>query len=459
MATKRATKPTANSRKWWVSDSDRDEAEALALKLKQEKVLAFLGAGVSMAAGYPDWRTLLDQLHDRICAQQSAKRTQPLSSKLRRLPDFLWRAQEYRDAISSDKRFRSELSRAMVSARRSSDAAALLPVRKILDLPFAHILTTNYDDSLERAVKHSRGLHRAFRVNWSGSRNGDEPVLTQLRNRDRRIIYLHGSLDKAASTILTNEDYRDFYLTTDRNSKQLFSIFATHCVCFLGFSLEDVHIQRVLEQVNALGQRRPSHYAILPDPGATLRAIRGRMLMRRYGVAPVYYALGSKGRGRHAGFTEVLDHLRSVVDKEEIPTPGGRAVPAPAFPRRLRKVVDPDDRNRGQFGGRPDRCGLRLSCRVTSHRGSRTWFNVHLEVKPVRSGNAPDGWKDGRLVKFYLHESFEDDVLSSRVRGGVARINVVAWGAFTAGALVDGVTYLELDLSKDEKAPLNFRMR
>jgi hypothetical protein len=61
-------------------------------------------------------------------------------------------------------------------------------------------------------------------------------------------------------------------------------------------------------------------------------------------------------------------------------------------------------------------------------------------------------------VTFYLHDTFDPDEETVEARDGVAKLEVVAYGAFTVGArTAEGVT-LELDLSgKDVEAPQSFK--
>jgi len=63
-------------------------------------------------------------------------------------------------------------------------------------------------------------------------------------------------------------------------------------------------------------------------------------------------------------------------------------------------------------------------------------------------------------VQFYLHPTFANPVQTVPVRYGVARLDLKAWGSFTAGAVADeGKTRLELDLSTLKDAPKEFRER
>jgi hypothetical protein len=112
--------------------------------------------------------------------------------------------------------------------------------------------------------------------------------------------------------------------------------------------------------------------------------------------------------------------------------------------------VDPEDPNKGHFGGKPTRNGRTLSARV--EEVEEDWYEIRLQV--VRESGAPLIGK----VKFHLHPTFDSDVRSVSVKDGRAIETVWAYGAFTVGAVADGgKTRLELDLATLKGTPRRFR--
>ena len=111
---------------------------------------------------------------------------------------------------------------------------------------------------------------------------------------------------------------------------------------------------------------------------------------------------------------------------------------------------DPDDPNKGQFGGLSKRDGYELSARVSESDKLPEFYDIVLEVRsPGGARPMPD------VVKFFLHPTFGSPVQDVRVREGIARLEALAWGAFTVGAIA-GETPLELDLSELADAPKRF---
>jgi len=117
---------------------------------------------------------------------------------------------------------------------------------------------------------------------------------------------------------------------------------------------------------------------------------------------------------------------------------------------------DPSDPWKGQFGGSSSINGRRLSATVTPLAGSPGLYSIHLSVSTTNTSNPLTG-----MVQFFLHPTFNDQKPLVPVGpNSVAALDIVAWGAFTVGALADdGQTRLELDLSGLPDAPPEFRAR
>ena len=121
-----------------------------------------------------------------------------------------------------------------------------------------------------------------------------------------------------------------------------------------------------------------------------------------------------------------------------------------------KKVIHDDDPQKDLWGGSPRRNQRELTASVRRVPGQNDWFQVRLEVASTDSSRP---LKTGK-VTFYLHDSFDDPVVSVDVRQGAAILSVVAYGAFTVGAKVEEPNQqpieLELDLAYLPDAPKAF---
>jgi hypothetical protein len=124
-----------------------------------------------------------------------------------------------------------------------------------------------------------------------------------------------------------------------------------------------------------------------------------------------------------------------------------------------RRRIDPDDPQKGQWGGRPEnrRTGRRLQAAVESVGDG--WYSIDLAVVALPGKPALKG-----PVTFHLHDTFPEPDLEGNMStdNRRAEVTVEAYGAFTVGAEVkEGtkVTKLELDLANPKlvKAPKAFR--
>lgn len=139
-------------------------------------------------------------------------------------------------------------------------------------------------------------------------------------------------------------------------------------------------------------------------------------------------------RPRKAEVGKLMDGLKNLL---------GVSTPSPV-------ILDPDDPNKGRFGGSAQRNGRVLSATVREIEPE--WFEIVMKV--TSDSGAP---LEGR-VEFHLHDTFPRPVVNVPVVQGIASTKVGAYGAFTVGAVVDGgATLLELDLSQNPSYPKTFR--
>jgi hypothetical protein len=113
---------------------------------------------------------------------------------------------------------------------------------------------------------------------------------------------------------------------------------------------------------------------------------------------------------------------------------------------------DPGDPQKGLWGGLSQAGNRELTASLRSITAD--YFEITLEVHPT--GSEPLAGD----VQFHLHPTFPKPVQVVTPVGGKATLKVMAWGAFTVGAVTDnGRTKLELDLAQDSSFPQVFRSR
>jgi hypothetical protein len=420
--------------------------------LRTGPLVAVIGAGASRTVGYPLWPALIDQLHDEVESRMpGAGEGEPGSrswvraspryvEQLRKMDDLLWRAEEYRRLLDEVDPgiFPGLIGRVFAPERGSPPGNGLIDA--IVALPFRHVLNTNYDPSLELAYA---GQERRV-VEWSNRAQVQEFLGEAWSNSGAAyLVYLHGVHSQPESVVLTERDYVSRYLANDDAAKKLFALFITYRMVFIGFSLSDPELVYLLRVANAqLGSAKPRHFAFMPrqeghTPDAE-EAIRSTY-RGKYGVEPIFYDTAD-------GHIELVHMLRSPAPENGAEREMLMAAPAAGVP-------NPDDPQKGRFGGEPSANGLTLRAEVEEDRTDPGWFHIALTVEA-----GPGRVYDGNVV-FHLHPTFPRSSQTMRMRGGRARLERWAYGAFTVGVEADDGTRLELDLAELPDAPPLFRSR
>ena len=114
-------------------------------------------------------------------------------------------------------------------------------------------------------------------------------------------------------------------------------------------------------------------------------------------------------------------------------------------------VIDPEDLNKGQFGGKSSANQREVTAQVDPI--SDSWFRIHVTVRPL------DAKPLTGVVQLHLDPAtFSDSERRMAINNGIANYQFGAWGAFTIGIVADaGKTRLELDLATLPDAPEAFR--
>ncbi len=131
----------------------------LSQAISAKKCALFIGAGLSVAAGYPNWQVLLTDLikkaHQRKFINLTLKKE--LIKHLADSSKLLLIAEELREIYGSDV-FRRELFKEFEKNLQPTHTHL-----KLMDIPFKFAVTTNYDLLLERAyLKKYKDMPPAF---------------------------------------------------------------------------------------------------------------------------------------------------------------------------------------------------------------------------------------------------------------------------------------------------------
>lgn len=208
-------------------------------KLRQGNTTILIGAGLSKAAGFVDWKGLLKDLATEI------------GLRIEDENDLISIAQFHKNY----KQNRNKIDEKIVNEFTDKDIETENH-RIIARLPFNTIWTTNYDNLIE-------DTHEKYHKKVDVKSEVDDLFF----NRDNRscILYkMHGDKDRPSKAVLLKEDYEKYYYTHEPFVALLNSELITKSFLFVGFSFTDPNINYVFGRLtHRYSDKSKDHYCIM----------------------------------------------------------------------------------------------------------------------------------------------------------------------------------------------------
>lgn len=223
--------------------ADDDPAGQLAAAVRSGDMALFLGAGVSIPAGLPTWRDLVDELASTLePADQAVLEDMEITDKAQLI-----------ERLQPDG-FQERVAQITRRATRPSLVHTLLA-----GLDVANVVTTNYDDLFEQAM--AAAGHRADVVLPHQSARGQQ----------RWVLKMHGDLQHTSGIVLTRR-HMVMYDAGNRPSAALLqSLLLTKHLVVVGASMTDPNVVRLTHEVDEYrrthGQQPLEAYGTVLDVG------------------------------------------------------------------------------------------------------------------------------------------------------------------------------------------------
>jgi hypothetical protein len=236
--------------------------------VRQQTLVPFVGAGISVGAvhglspdkQFPDWNGLILRLARRLELEQKPQDAAVVAAAL---PDTMVAAQLAVESLGRPA-FLDEMTRAF-GRPRPPVGANLSATHAIWRLRSSFVMTTNYDLALEWPWDPTQ-IQRV---------HNDDPTylaaIDQAPQTLRRIWYVHGSIGRVDTLILTSDQYKKLY--PEGNPKrveyqnafnQFQQLLANRSFLFLGFSLAEPVLRRKLQDVlDITGKAAPIKFLLL----------------------------------------------------------------------------------------------------------------------------------------------------------------------------------------------------
>jgi hypothetical protein len=322
---------------WTATAEHRRFIKRYAQALDSGDVAIFAGAGLSRAAGYVDWKTLLREIAN------------DLNLDIDRETDLIAVAQYH----LNEKRNRSRITQTIVDEL----AGAAKPTQShtvLARLPIPTVWTTNYDQLLERSFENA-GKVVDVKVT-------QENLAHTKRWRDVVLYKMHGCITQPHEAVITKDDYEQYERTHPLFVESLKGDLISKTFLFLGFSFSDPNIDYILSRVRVLlGTNVREHYCLMRSPQPPVKLVgsqkdeyeyeRRRTALRqsdllRFGIDTVWVEDFSH-------VAALLEALSCFIHRKSVFISGSFSDPAPLGRDRLEALAT-------EIGSRVIRDGFNL---------------------------------------------------------------------------------------------------
>ncbi|PEE97785.1 hypothetical protein CON21_26250 [Bacillus thuringiensis] len=189
---------------------------------EHDKLVVFVGAGVSVNSKLPTWYDLVSEL-----AEEMGMNVGNSVDSFMQIPQYYFNERGEKEYL---EKIEGILNRKTYKPNIIHE--------QIIDLNPKHIITTNYDDLLEQSFKlYNKSYHVV-------SDNSDLPYASQ----DQMLIKMHGCLKKK-NIVLKEDDYLSYSSNFKLIETYIKSLFSTHIILFIGYSAEDPNFKLIFQWV------------------------------------------------------------------------------------------------------------------------------------------------------------------------------------------------------------------
>lgn len=211
-----------------------------ATMLRNGTAAVFAGAGLSVAAGYVNWKGLLKPLADELSLSLDVEH------------DLVKVAQYHVNRHNN----RHDLEQRILNEFAGKQTQVTESHRILARLPVGVYWTTNYDRTIERALEDAG---KVVDVKFEQTQ-----LPHTVTGRDAVVYKMHGDCGSAASAVLAKQDYEKYHLTRGDFLTALSSDLLSRTFLFIGFSFSDPNMDYVLSRMYAKHDTsQKKHYCLL----------------------------------------------------------------------------------------------------------------------------------------------------------------------------------------------------
>ena len=202
--------------------------EDLSLALKREKLVIFVGAGVSKNSGLPTWGQLVQAFAEQIGYPMEGRLA---TEEYIRIPQYYYCLDE-----SPNHTDYYSLIKSMVP----EDIQPNILNQQIVSLCPKHIVTTNFDTLMDQVAKGYQIIRE------------DRNLLTGISAH--YLLKLHGDIRQPQKLVLKEDDYLHYPETHRLMETFLKSLLIDHVFLFVGYSLNDYNLKTFVSWIDYIAE-------------------------------------------------------------------------------------------------------------------------------------------------------------------------------------------------------------
>ncbi|MBY7218319.1 SIR2 family protein [Escherichia marmotae] len=275
----------------------------LITELAERRCIIFIGSGVSAGAWKTDggekkhppvWKELLQNILDSKPDDKFKNKKQ--AEILLKKDKYLESAEIIRYKLLTNAEYNSLIENSFLGYIPS-------PIHEIVgQLDQKIVVTTNFDELYENLCRKGEGEKGYTVIKYY-----DSGLIARLRSPKRVIIKAHGCVSEPEKTVLTKSDFFKARSENPGFFSALESLFLTHTLLFIGYSITDPEIQLILENNIITYPSDNPHYAIFAkgNHASTLEVFKNINNIQ---------SLEYKNNGDHQ---ELIDSLADLSEKVE----------------------------------------------------------------------------------------------------------------------------------------------
>ncbi|KUP25940.1 SIR2 family protein [Paenibacillus sp. DMB5] len=249
------------------------ELESLRKDYQSERVVPFIGAGLSAPFKIPTWKDLIDDITQKYAVGDRAF--------IANVVNWHLNSKDYWGAIDELKKFAhildADIQERIVELFRERQITLpdneLHNYADLANLNFKLYLTTNYENLLQKYLGFENIPILLKDIDFSSYRLFDE----------QRVCHLHGHTSNLGTIVLSRQSYENLY-KEKKYENILKLVTGTRKILFMGFSFDDQFIRTLIKDHKECFQT--THYILLSNPTEEKIAL----FRKEYGLITIPYS-------------------------------------------------------------------------------------------------------------------------------------------------------------------------